>query len=190
MKMEDFQNQKQSSKDKVFPESLGLQAGMGNKAHTLGFLPKTSNLFSVFAKYIFVCYISLYIYHLFAHRVEVKQMNLWCVGKQSQENGGCMCTSKTCFQGWFSLGKLEMGFIWPSAEFWDEAVSCLLISSHLQKQTAGTHLSAPAKPSMVHGSTCWWLQSLRDSGSLSWPFCWPRRGAAQKLAQGADSAKT
>lgn len=188
--MEVFQNRKQSSKDKVFPESLGLQASMGNKAHSLGFLSKISNLFSVFAKYIFACCISFYIYHLLAHRVEGKQMNLWCVGRQSQENGGCMCTSKTSFQVCFSLGKLEMGFIWPNAEFWDEAVSCLLTSSHLQKQTAGTHLSAPAKANMVRGSTCWWLQSLRDSGSLSWPFCWPCREAAQGPAQGADSAKT
>lgn len=50
--------------------------------------------------------------------------------------------------------------------------------THLQKQTAETPLSAPAKPNAVCGSTHQWLQSVRDSGYLSWPFCWPHRAAA------------
>lgn len=104
MEIEVFQNRKQSSEDKVFPESLELQAGMGNKTHTLGFVSKTSDLFSGFAKYIFACCISLYIYHLFAHGVEVKQMNLWCVGIDSLKKmvGACACQRPVFNAGFLS----------------------------------------------------------------------------------------
>lgn len=59
----------------------------------------------------------LLIYHLFAHRIRVKRMNLWCLGRQSQENGGCWHPSKTCCQGYVGLvfcqssWKLELGFL-------------------------------------------------------------------------------
>lgn len=115
-----------------------------------------------------------------------KQMNSWCVGRQSRENGGCMCTLKTCFQGWFSLGKLEMGFIKPSAEFWDEAVSCLLTSSHLQKTNSWDapvsssqtqhgpwlHMPVTAKPQRLWLLVLTFLLTMQGSspgtGSGSW----------------------